>query len=65
MDEKRTWQFGIDGDLPFVVNENMMGVFRPSTGVWYFGDGVKTWDEMDEKRTWQFGIDGDLPFAGI
>jgi hypothetical protein len=63
--------FGIAGDLPVTGDWNgsgnqMIGVFRPSTGQWFLelnGTGVFEGCNVD-KCLGPFGVNGDLPVAG-
>ena len=67
--------FGVTGDLPVVgdwdgTGSVRIGVFRPSTGAWYFDlDGTGTWGGCSSSGGTDlcgpgFGVRGDLPVAG-
>jgi photosystem II stability/assembly factor-like uncharacterized protein len=61
--------FGTDGDLPIVGDWNNdgfdeIGVFRPSTGLFYLDhDGNGKWEAFID-RTYRFGMQGDIPVSG-
>ena len=63
--------FGMAGDYPVVGDWNntgttKMGVFRPSTGMWYLdSDGNGGWSGCGPDGCFgQFGMAGDLPVVG-
>ena len=62
--------FGSSGDLPVAgdwtnTGTTAIGVFRPSTGMWYLDDGNGIWDGCGtDLCIGPFGSSGDLPVAG-
>jgi hypothetical protein len=62
--------FGMSGDLPVAGDWNnsgpaKVGVFRPSTGMWYLeSNGNGRWDGCETDSCFHFGVTGDLPIAG-
>lgn len=60
------YQFGDDGDIPFVGDFDgdgiaTIGLFRPSTGMFYLKN---THTEGPADIEFAFGADGDIPIAG-
>jgi subtilisin len=63
-------EYGLRGDLPVAGDWNgngteSIGVFRPSTGMWYLDNGNGTWNGCGtDMCIGPFGAPGDLPVAG-
>jgi hypothetical protein len=64
------YTFGTAGDVPVAGDWNNdglgeIGVFRPSTGKWYFDlNSNGQWEGCDLDGCYTFGMVGDLPIAG-
>jgi subtilisin len=62
--------FGSSGDLPVVgdwtnTGKDKIGIYRPSTGMWYLDDGDGIWNGCNtDLCKGPFGSSGDLPVAG-
>jgi hypothetical protein len=66
----RTYNFGINGDIPITGDWNNdgiseIGVFRPTTHLFYLDyNGNGAWNGAAVDRTYNFGITGDMPISG-
>lgn len=61
--------FGTTGDIPIIGrfaagDRSHIGVYRPSTGVWWIHDPIDGPMDSSDDANWSFGISTDKPIVG-